>query len=358
MLFRSNSFGGSGHIYYFGNLTYERWDGLLFSLNVNPAIASQVTLLTAGDKGKIDALPSAADINSQTADNVIELDLPGRTKKKQLKTHTENYGNYYVKDADGNIVMPVSVITAQTMAEIDTMMDKTKPLTSADTGITTDADTLLTSNNEMVFGENFRYTLNTGGSKVQCVLNSGSGKRNGIHITGGGTVEMLVSGSYSNETKILVDDNTTLKIIGDTTTSKLEFAKLWVYNETTLEAFKDSSVSLNVGDKTGCGIKVPKIHYYISGTNNIEIQNDALLTGYVYAPDAVLNFPAAHAGATDINYNGNGIGSKDLAVIGSALCKGVKLPNNAGVAYINPELDDDTPGKPIHDWESYQYVRN
>lgn len=356
--FTLRSFGGSGHIFYAGSLTTINAAGNTVPLNVDPSIADQVIVLDAGDKAKIDALPSVTDINNQEAeDTEIELDLPARAKNKKLKTHTDNYSTYYVKDEDGKVEVPVTVITSQTMADIDTMGDKTKPFTSADTGITTDIDTLLTHNNEIVFTENFQYTLDTAGANVKCVLNSGSSKRNGIHITGGGTVELLVSGSYSNETKILVDDDTTLKFIGDTTSNKLEFAKLWVYNQTTLEAFK-TSASLNVGDKSGCGIKVPKIHYYISGTNDFYIQTDALLTGYVYAPDALLEFSAAHAGQTDIKYNSNSIGSKDLAIIGSALCKGVKLPNNAGVAYINPNLDDDTPGDPIHQWQTYQYVRN
>lgn len=352
-----NNFGGSGHIYYGG--VVKKPDGT--SVSIGAGIADKINAISAADKTKILALPAAADINKTSADEddkVIELDLPSRSNKKQLRTHSDNYNNYYVKDASGNVILPVQKISAQTMANISTMADKTLPLTAVNAGITTSADTIITNDNHLVFGDNYSFRIDTAGATVQCYLDSGSSKRNGIHISGGGTCELVVSGSYSNETKILVDDDTYLKIIGDTTSSKLWFGKLWVYNENTLEAFKDSSVSLNVGDKNGCGIMVPKINYYISGTQDFEIQTDALLTGYLYAPDANLNFPAAHAGATDINYNGNAIGARDLVVIGSALCKGAKLPNNAGVAYINPDLDSDTPGKPIHDFETFQYVRS
>lgn len=351
-----NTFGGSGHIYYGG--TIRKSDGT--SVGIGSGVVGKVDAISSADKTKILALPAAADINKNSADEadkVIELDLPSRSNKKQLRTHSDNYNNYYVKDATGKVIIPVQKISAQTMANISTMADKTLPLTAANAGITTNADTIITNDNHLVFGDNYLFRIDTAGATVQCYLDSGSSKRNGIHISGGGTCEMVVSGSYSNETKILVDDDTYLKIIGDTTTSNLWFAKLWIYNENTLEAFKNSGVSLNVGDKTGCGIKVPKVNYYISGTQDFEIQSDALLTGYVYAPDANLNFPAAHAGATDINYNGNAIGARDLAVIGSALCKGAQLPNNAGVAYINPDLDDDTPGDPIHQWQSFQYIR-
>ncbi|MDE6132550.1 MAG: hypothetical protein K2G04_04140, partial [Oscillospiraceae bacterium] len=84
------------------------------------------------------------------------------------------------------------------------------------------------------------------------------------------------------------------------------------------------------------------------------------LTGYIYGPDTKIDFSAASTGmpTNGMQYNGGATSGTPVCIIGSALVKGATLPNNTGVAYINPDLDDDTPGDPIHNWQTYQYVRN
>lgn len=313
----------------------------------------------------------------------IEFQIPGRTNKKEIETHVQNFDTYYVKDEDGNRVMitvtdPDSgasvqrpeVKSAQFMADIDTMGDKTKPFTSANTGITTNLSSLTTSGGN-IGGVNFNHVLDTGGGDVKAIWNFDN---QNIYIKGGGTVVLQLDESkswgYNNDNIILVDDDTTLKIIGDTDSIATgawsnTFAKLEVYNQTTWGAYKNFDVgagtdSLKVGNKAGVGIKVPKIFYYFTGSGNFSVQNNCLLTGYVYAPDVKINMPAASTPTptNGMEYNGSTVSGTPVCIIGSALVKGANLPNNTGVAYINPNLDDDTPGEPIHQWQSSMYVRS
>lgn len=305
----------------------------------------------------------------------IEFQLPDRTNKKEIETHVQNFDNYYVKDADGKRIMitvtdPVDgstyqtpeVKSAQTMADIDTMTDKTKPFTKTDTGI---SDLLSTKLGPGVShgGETFNGVLDTGGGNVKCQWDFDNKK---IYIKGGGTVTLLLNSSYSNDNLILVDDDTTLKIVGDTTLGDVFFAKLEVYNQTTWGAYKNQDAGkgidkLKVGNVNGVGIKVPKIYYYFSGSNSFKVQNNCLLTGYIYAPDTKIDFSAASMGVPTkgIEYNGAATSGTPVCVIGSALVKGAALPNNTGIAYINPDLDDNgDAGDPIHQWQANLYTRN
>lgn len=355
------------------NVTVHQINGTIKDSSGNDLKALGAVIMNAPQTMTALKLPSKADVLSKTiagrtdtalTKSTISVTLPGGTKK-EIKTHVDNYDTYYQKDASEELILvggnPVPK-TPQDMADISTMSDKTKPFTSADTGITADINTKLTNNNENVFGENFQRTLNTSGGTVQCALTPSSFK-NGIHIKGGGTVELLVSGSYS-DTKILVDDDTTLKIIGDTSTSQIFFDKLKLYNETVLEGVK-TGTPINVGNKRGCGIKVPKIYIYTTGNKEFKVQNDAFITAYYYGPDSTLEFGN---GGLELKFNYNGIATTDrnenpgsklkIAVIGSVLSNEIKLPNSTGVAYINPDLDEDTPGEPIHQWKSFQYVRS
>lgn len=320
-------------------------------------------------------LPAEADDTGEK----IEFKLPGRSDKKQIETHAQNFDNYYVKDADGKRVTANVTITKpdgstetqtrpvvkspQIMADISTMSDKTLPFTSANTGITDNLSDLTTpSDSGNYHGMYFNKVLNTGGGDIKAIWNFDN---QNIYIRGGGTVVLQLNSSYSNDNTILVEDDTTLKIIGDTSSGDLSFAKLEVYNQTTWGAYKNVDAgegkdALKVGNLSGKGIKVPKIYYYFTGGNKFKVQNNCLLTGYIYAPDTEIDMAAASTGmpTNGMEYNGNTVTSTPVCIVGSALVKGAKLPNNTGVAYINPDLDDDTPGKPIHNWQTYQYVRN
>lgn len=308
----------------------------------------------------------------------IEFQLPGRSQKKYIETHVQSFDDYYVKKADGTREIdpatsrPV-VKSAQTMADINTMGDKTKPFTAADTGITDKLTTLAPSGGNDS-GTTFTHILDTGGGDVKCIWNETSNSK--IRIKGGGTVVLQLdetaSWGYSNDCMILVDDDTTLKIVGDVDSIgsgpwSNTFAKLEVYNQTTYGAYKNLDAGkgidkLKVGNLSGKGIKVPKIYYYFTGSQ-FSVQTNCLLTGYVYAPDTKIDMHAASTPSIDpphgkgMQYNGGAVTGTPVCIVGSALVKGASLPNNTGVAYINPDLDDDTPGEPIHSWQSYQYIR-
>lgn len=354
------------------NATVYQINGKIKDINGNDLLAQGASIDTAPTAMTSSiTLPSKDDILSKTIagrtdtslnESGITVTLPTGVKKV-IKTHVNNYDTYYQKDADDKLILvsgnPVPK-TSQVRANISTMGDKTKLFTSADTGISTDINTLLVNYNETIGGENFQRTLDTSSATVQCVLKESS-FRNGIHIKGGGTVEMLVSGSYSNDTKILVDDDTTLKIVGDTSSSDISFAKFKLYSETVLNAI-GSDNPINVGNKGGCGIKVPKIYIYTTGSGTFHAQNDTFIVGYYYGPDSKLSFGN---GGISSKYNYNGTAASDynnsnkikIAVIGSVLSREIELPNSTGVAYINPDLDDNVPGDPIHQWQSYQYIR-
>lgn len=325
-------------------------------------------------------LPTTADGDDGTK---IEIQLPDRTAKKQLETHVQTFDNYYVKDDDGKRVTisvdkgdgtpaelrPV-VKSAQTMADIDTMTDKTKLFTSSDTGITDRLTDLYSGGSD--YGISFTRVIDTGGGEVKCIWNETSNSK--IRIKGGGTVVLLLdetaSWGYSNECMILVDDDTTLKIVGDVDAVGAgggmwghTFDKLEVYNQTTYGAVKGLDVGagvddLKVGSVAGNGIKVPKIYYYFTGSD-FKASNDCRLTGYIYAPDTNLDLASAGNMTDTLQYNGATTTGTPVCIVGSALVKGATLPNNTGVAYINPDLDDDgDKGDPIHQWQAYQYTRN
>lgn len=374
--------GGTGTIHFTGNII----DGNTGNIVTSGAGAGFVKETTSFWSNIPE--PSKIANNNPTAvagddGTKIEFQIPGRTQKKQIETHTKNFDTYYVKDADGNRVMvtvpnPVGggtvqkpqVKSAQVMADISTMGDKTKPFTSAYTGITENLSAKVSAGGSF-YGETFNYVLDTSGADVSCKWNFDNKK---IYIKGGGTVVLQLdneskSGGYSNDNLILVDDDTTLKIIGDTDsiatgTWDNTFVKLEVYNQTTWGAYKGHDAgegvdSLKVGSKSGVGIKVPKIFYYFTGSGTFSVQNNCLLTGYVYAPDAKIDMHAAStpSPSSGMEYNGGSVSGANVCIVGSALVKGAEMPNNTGVAYINPDLDDDTPGEPIHHWQSFQYIR-
>ncbi len=374
--------GGTGTIHFTGKVL----DGNKGGADVTGAIGAGFVEETESfwdnipTEEKIQTIPDKVD--KEKSNEKIEFSLPGRTNKKNIETHIDSFGNYYVKDEDGKLNMisvtendpvtglPVTVSTpeiksAQTMADIDTMTDKTKPFTEADTGITDTLSALCAANPPENFaGGYFQKVLDTAGGAVKCQWDFDN---QNIRIKGGGTVVLLLSRqSYSNDNVILVDDDTTLKIVGDTTSSNLWFGKIEVYNQTTWGAYKGQDAGkgidpLKVGSVTGAGIKVPKIYYYFTGNGKLQVQNNCLMTGYVYGPSVELDFPAASTPSPNqgMQYNGASVSGKPVCIVGSALVKGATLPNNTGVAYINPALaDDGDAGEPIHNWLADHYARN
>ena len=89
-------------------------------------------------------------------------------------------------------------------------------------------------------------------------------------------------------------------------------------------------------------------------------KGDVILTGYVYAPGTEFTANAGGSKSFKLKYNGADVEGGNLEVmtiIGSLLGKSVNFDNSNGISYINPNLNDDTPGDPIHQWQSFQYIR-
>lgn len=389
--------GGSGTIHFTGDIIDGNPSGGHYGAVVTSGASSSFVKETASFWSDIPTVSKLTEKNPTTTEGndgtKIEFQLPGRTAKKQLETHVQNFDEYYVKDEDGNRETQDVVITkpdgstetqtrpvvksAQIMADIDTMTDKTLPFTSTNTGITDGIATKAAKDDaghiktESFAGASFNYILDTGGGEIKCKWDVDN---KNIRIKGGGTVILQLDESktwgYSNDNMILVDDDTTLLIVGDVDsvgsadpTYGNTFSKLKVYNQTTYGAAEGQDAgmgtdALKVGSVAGNGIKVPKIYYYFTGSK-FSVANDCRLTGYIYAPDTNLILSSAGSMTSSLEYNGVATSSTPVCIVGSALVKGATLPNNTGVAYINPNLaDDGDAGDPIHQWQANLYTRN
>lgn len=112
--------------------------------------------------------------------------------------------------------------------------------------------------------------------------------------------------------------------------------------------------------------KAPNVYFYAgNGVESITLgsPNDGFLSAYVYSPFASYKF-AAGSGRTIIQgtyYNNtqvmSGSGS-GYSIAGSIICAGYSSGNKVGVAYLNPETSNYTPGDPQFQWNAYQYARN
>ncbi len=112
--------------------------------------------------------------------------------------------------------------------------------------------------------------------------------------------------------------------------------------------------------------KAPNVWFYAG--NNVEhitlgSPNDGFLSAYVYCPFASYTF-AAGSGRTISDgtyYSGVQVisgSSSGYSIAGSIICAGYSSGNKVGVAYLNPESNNYTPGDPQFQWKAYQYARN
>lgn len=345
---------GSCNVYVSGNIIYNGNTYAPTSIsNSGGGTMSQYTF-TATNM----VIPSITDVTDVTSGDLsVEVTLPNSVKK-QIDTHKTNYDNYYVLDADGNYVdvdgdgLTPDRQTAMDMAGVDFTQSSFLP---ADTISVQNGATLSINTND----DPTRYTLyggqNFNGSKLK--------------ISGGGTVEIVLKkstwswdGNYSSgngHLDIIVDDDTTLKVYGGDANIEYTLNTVAIWTQTAYDAYVNGT-TLNVGNQTGHNIKVPKIYYYFSG-GKVNLSNSrCFLTGYFFGPTTTLNATAgSNITFSDLKYNGASVPSSwRYTVCGSVLCDDFNLQNDHGIIYINPDLDDDTPGEPIHQWQSYQYVRN
>lgn len=302
------------------------------------------------------SIPAVNDIKDVSTGNLgVEVALPGGVKKN-IDTHKTNYDNYYVLDTNGNYVdvdgdgNTPDRQTAIDMAGVDFTQASFLPsdTLNVQNGATLSIDTNADPTRYVLYGgQNFN------GSKIQ--------------ISGGGTVEIVLkkdawSANYNSgngHLDIIVADDTTLKIYGGDPNIEYTLTTVAVWTQTAYDA-RTTGTTLNVGNQTGHDIKVPKIYYYFSG-GKVNLSNgQCFLTGYFFGPNTELNATAgSNITFSDLKYNGASVPSSwRYTVLGSVLCNDFNLQNDHGIIYINPDLEDDTPGKPIHDFESFQYIRS
>lgn len=343
--------GITGNIYHTGDIC----EGII---GVDSIIGSpSYSVTTPQSMPATMTLPNlATDVFSPLADeDGVEITLPSGVKKI-IPTHAENYNKYYVRNAAGKLVdssnneitnpatqLPVPIST-ESYAGV-TGLDKTSIGASV---YISSGDTIDTS---VASPTGHKYILKPG-------------SYGNITVKGGGTAEIVfepTGNTWDEYTgNVYIDNDTTVKFFGPTGT--YNFFNFYVYNEDTKDAVENGAV-LNVGDKPGHGITVPKIHYYFGSGADVKLYNGAFLTGYFYGPGAMLSNNVAgkpvqmkYNGSTVLSHEGNL--TVNMTVVGSVLCHKINFPNGNGIAYINPELDNDNSKEdPILDWKSYQYLR-
>lgn len=341
---------GACNIYLSGNIIYNSNPYSPTSITNSGGIISSYTFGSSNWN-----VPTITDVTDVTSGDLnVEVQLPNSIKK-QIDTHKTNYDDYYVLDSDGNYVdangdgFTPDRQTAIDMAGVDFTQSSFLPTDTinAQNGVTVSIDTNTDPTKYILYGgQNFN------GSKIL--------------ISGGGTVEIILKPSWgadyssgNGHLDIIVDDDTTLKVYGGDAGVEYTFNTVAVWTQTTYDAYVNGT-TLNVGNQTGHNIKVPKIYYYFSG-GKVNLSNGrCFLTGYFFGPTTALNATAgSNITFSDLKYNGASVSSGwKYTVLGSVLCDDFNLQNDHGIIYINPDLDNDTAGEPIHNWQSYQYVRN
>lgn len=123
--------------------------------------------------------------------------------------------------------------------------------------------------------------------------------------------------------------------------------------------------AMRLGNDTNA-TKAPNVYFY-AGNSVEEITlgspDDGFLSAYVYCPFATYKF-AAGSGRTITDgtyYSGTQVisgTSSGYSIAGSIICAGYSSGNKVGVAYLNPETNNYTPGDPQFQWKAYQYARS
>lgn len=299
------------------------------------------------------------DTNDDPNTAGVEIELPGSVKKI-LTTNEINYDMYYQVDSSGNIKTPKTPVTAEQKAFTGAEDMKTG-------NYSTDKFTALSIDETKIGGNGSGVsTINVAAEKT-FLFKSGCGSTtyyggqggsttNYLEISGGGTVNIVLEpGTYVGN--IVVADDTQLNVYAPVGNYTFQWWTVWT--KTIFDAYKSSPMAaINVGDKEGCGIKVPKINYYFEEGSTIKGDLDFLMCGYIYAPGASINVETG-CKTYKFNYNGASAGNLCIGFIGSVLCNELKFKDaKGGVAYINPNLaDGGAAGEPIHNWAANRYTR-
>lgn len=137
-----------------------------------------------------------------------------------------------------------------------------------------------------------------------------------------------------------------------------------IYSSEIYNIANSGSPTLKLGNTTNA-TSAPKVNFYVaSSIPEVILGHETFVTGYLYMPNTLMNLGGGLNGKKfSTTYDGYSIDPADgnliaYGAVGSVFCQGYKSAQKAGVAYIEQSGDNGTPGDPIHDWQSYQYVRN
>lgn len=180
-----------------------------------------------------------------------------------------------------------------------------------------------------------------------------------LDVKGGGTVELIIApGKYSGT--ITVYDNTVLKIYGykEGTVGAEEyytFQNMKMYNQEIYDQITGNK-PIYVG-QSGANIIAPTIYWYFGKNTKVVSDGDDFFAAYIQSPEAAVELRSNNE-VDKLYYNDVFIGKKKVNVLGSVLCNELKTMNQAGVAYINPNVPTTAEGDPILNFEAVQYRRN
>ncbi|MDE6762636.1 MAG: hypothetical protein K2J73_03025 [Oscillospiraceae bacterium] len=312
--------------------------------------------------------------NDEESTDKIDIVLPNGVKKT-LPTEGSIYSEHH---KDGDISQPL--FTAEELAFLTKEQrlngETTTKTFASEAGTVSEANSWAVVNNRMVYGKTvvaswgsyFQetgsvsttldsdlgsvYNMTAGSYKLAPLSTTPNGK---ILVSGGGIVDLyLTQGTYQNNLCIIVDDDTTLRVFGDTPGGIYNMHNVTIANRTIYNAIEDGS-NIYVG-QTGTGMVSPTVSMYFDAGSTINMEN-TLVTAYIQSPGATVEIDQPQT-IDNVVYNNVAIGSKNLTVIGSILCDVLTCNNMAGVAYINPNVPTTAEGEPILSFKSIQYRRN
>lgn len=362
-----------------GNLTVTG-DGTLTSFNGNIFVNGTIDISGAGDHTQVvngtvyspsPIIYNAGDSGSvpftstSTASFTIDDQTSTGGEKKLLLPDGSQRNLPYKEDIysehyeGGNINDPSKMFTAEDLAFVskddrENGMHTTNTFKALADSLT-DTNKLLNSNGNWYFGD---WT-----SRPDNKLTSGTyyvpyGVSNGwfnLDVVGGGTVELILgAGTYSGS--VTVDDDTTLKIYSYDENCTYNFQNFSIVN-------KGISTRITNGDNIYVGqygddLIAPTISFFFSkGCKMTDDGSGDFFTAYIQSPQAEVELRQGHSVA-NVYYNNVPVGTQKVNILGSVLCGNLNTLNQAGVAYVNPNVPSVDAGEPIHTFESFQYVRS
>lgn len=362
-------FNHNGDIYVTGNINFST-TGQRPVINGSIYAGGTVTYALDGDGNALapigtsvteGAAVSFADKDTSTSD-VIDIILPGSVKKS-MPTDQKIYSEHYL-DND----MTKSKFTAEDLyfvSDEDRKNGVNVPTTNTFESIVSGATEVYCRNGGVYksstesesnkYPKNATYTDYYELTDGTYYIDNQDSQQYKFFITGSEVNLIFKPGTFMGD--IIVDDTTKVKVSGSKTKDNYTFQNFKMAGETIYNAITNSGTSLYVG-QSGTSLIAPKIYWFFGKDSNLSIENGSIIAAYVQSPEAIValkNRPTVD----NVVYNDVNIGTKGLSIIGSLLCGDMLAGHDhGGVAYINPNVPSVNPGEPIHNFETFQYVRS